>query len=98
MNMISPIIPVSDLRHQTKDILVQVQEEPVVLTQRGRAVAIVIEFEAYQNLIRRVQELEDLRDEAAMLLAQANLEHLNFADSSALTTLYREKLDEPMLA
>lgn len=94
MTTIYPILPVSDLRYKTKEILNQVGDEPVVLTQRGRATAVLINFDAYNEMARRLQALEEIRDEAMMLLAQANAQKLEFVDIDALAELYQEQLGE----
>jgi len=51
------ILPISDLRQNTASILQEVQEkqEPVVITQRGRPVAVVIDFESYEDLFRKLE-------------------------------------------
>ncbi len=51
-NNIPEIIPVSDLRQDAAAILKRVQssEEPLVITQRGRAAAIILSVEAYERL------------------------------------------------
>lgn len=94
MTTIYPILPVSDLRYKTKEILNQVGDEPVVLTQRGRATAVLINFDAYNEMVRRLQALEEIRDEAMMLLAQVNAQKLEFVDIDALAELYQEQLGE----
>jgi prevent-host-death family protein len=45
------IIPVSDLRQDTAKILKQLRnkKEPLVITQRGRAAAVIISVEAYEK-------------------------------------------------
>jgi prevent-host-death family protein len=45
------IIPVSDLRQDAAKVLKQVRdsEEPIVITQRGRASAVMMSVEAYEN-------------------------------------------------
>lgn len=55
------IIPVSDLRQDAAAILKRVQssEEPLVITQRGRAAAIMLSVEAYERL-SDTQELLNL--------------------------------------
>lgn len=94
MTTIYPILPISDLRYKTKEILNQVGDEPVVLTQRGRATAVLINFDAYNEMVRRLQALEEIRDEAMMLLAQVNAQKLEFVDIDALAELYQEQLGE----
>lgn len=60
MAKVPDIIPVTDLRQDAAAILkrVQASHEPLVITQRGRAAAIMLSVEAYQ---RREQESQLLR-------------------------------------
>lgn len=60
MATVPDIIPVTDLRQDAAAILkrVQASHEPLVITQRGRAAAIMLSVEAYQ---RREQEGQLLR-------------------------------------
>jgi antitoxin YefM len=55
------IQPVSDFRANASSVLEQVRVtgRPVVLTQRGRGAAVLLDIRAYQDL---VEELEELRD------------------------------------
>jgi prevent-host-death family protein len=45
------IVPVTDLRQDAAAVLKQLQEshEPLVITQRGRAAAVLISLEAYER-------------------------------------------------
>lgn len=58
MVKIPEIIPVSDLRQDAAMILkrVQASQQPLVITQRGRAAAILLSVEAYERL-SQTQEL-----------------------------------------
>ena len=96
MSIVFPVIPVSDLRYKAKEILSQAADRPVVITQRGRAVAVLVDFETYNQMAHRLEVLEELRDEAVMLAAQSRLEQLDFAGLEALTSLYEEKLAEKL--
>ncbi|MBA3028734.1 MAG: type II toxin-antitoxin system Phd/YefM family antitoxin [Proteobacteria bacterium] len=51
MNKLSNIIPVSDLRQDAAKILKQLNKnnEPLIITQRGRAAAVMIGVEAYEK-------------------------------------------------
>jgi len=51
MSKIPKIVPVTDLRQDAASILEQVQkaDEPWVITQRGRAAAVLISVEAYER-------------------------------------------------
>lgn len=52
MSKVPEIIPVSDLRQDTAAVLKRVQaaQQPLVITQRGRAAAIMLSVEAYERL------------------------------------------------
>ena len=51
MGKLLNIIPVSDLRQDAAKVLKQVKnsKEPVVITQRGRAAAVMLSVEAFQQ-------------------------------------------------
>jgi len=92
MTIAFPVVPISDLRYKAKEILTQVTEQPVVITQRGRAAAVLVDFDTYNRMARRLEALEEIRDEAMMLIAQAHLEQMDFMGLDALNDLYEEKL------
>lgn len=51
MSSIPSIIPISDLRQDTAGIIKRVtaSDEPVVITQRGRASAVLVSADAYER-------------------------------------------------
>jgi len=51
MGKLSNIIPVSDLRQDTAKLLKQLKKskEPLIITQRGRASAVIIGVDAYEE-------------------------------------------------
>jgi prevent-host-death family protein len=51
MGKLLDIIPVSDLRQNTAKIMKHLQDskEPLIITQRGRAAAVMISVEAYKQ-------------------------------------------------
>ena len=51
MLTIPKIIPISDLRQNASDVVKSVSSsrEPVFITQRGRAAAVMVSMEVYQN-------------------------------------------------
>ena len=61
-------IPISDLRFQQNALLTRVEESPVVLTKQGRAVAVLVDPNYWNQIL---EELEDLAD--ALAVAQAKL-------------------------
>lgn len=60
--MTTKIIPISDLRRQTSQIILSVQEEGdvVYITQHGRPTAVLIDYEQYEALLTQLEELSDL--------------------------------------
>lgn len=60
MQRVPNIVPVTDLRQDAAAVLkrLQASREPLVITQRGRAAAVLISLEAYE---RSRQERELLR-------------------------------------
>ncbi len=51
MGKVSNIIPISDLRQDAAKVLKMVRnsKEPLVITQRGRAAAVMLSVEAYER-------------------------------------------------
>ena len=68
MSKVPAIVPISDLREDAANILDRMKKshEPVVITQRGRATAVMVSVEDYE---RSAHEREILR-----LLAQGEKE------------------------
>ncbi len=62
MGKIAKIIPITDLRHDAAKVLKQVNSstEPLVITQRGRAAAVMLSVEAYEQAERDRQLLRVL--------------------------------------
>lgn len=60
MTRIPEIVPVSDLRQEAAAVLKRLREsnDPVVVTQRGRAAAVILSVEEYE---RKERDLEILR-------------------------------------
>jgi prevent-host-death family protein len=68
MSVVSRIIPISDLRQDAAGVIKRAaaSHEPVFITQRGRAAAVMVSAQTYE---RTQHELEILR-----LLAQGEVE------------------------
>lgn len=60
MKFTEDIVPVTDFRNNAADILNQLMKtgRPIVLTQRGRASAVLMEVREYQRITERILELE----------------------------------------
>lgn len=53
------IIPISDLQTKTKEVVDGVKKtgDPVIITQRGRPAALVVNYEAYEGMIHTLDEM-----------------------------------------
>ncbi len=53
------IIPISDLQSQARKYVDQVKDtdQPVVITQRGRAAAVLVSFEVYEGFLATRDEM-----------------------------------------
>lgn len=62
MASVPEIIPVSDLRQGAADLLDRVRKsrKPVVITQRGRAAAVIVSVESYEEAEREREILTRL--------------------------------------
>ncbi|MEW5985284.1 MAG: type II toxin-antitoxin system Phd/YefM family antitoxin [Chloroflexota bacterium] len=89
-----PVVPVSDLRYKAKEVLAEVAKRPVVITQRGRATAVVLNLEAYNQMVCHLESLEAIKDEALLLIAQEHLDQMKFVGAEALVDLYERKTGE----
>jgi prevent-host-death family protein len=53
------VIPISDLQSQAKKYVDQVKEtdQPVVITQRGRAAAVLVSYDAFEGFLATRDEM-----------------------------------------
>ena len=53
------IVPISDLQTQAKKIVESVQKtrDPVIITQRGRPAAFLVNYEDYEGMIATLEEM-----------------------------------------
>lgn len=72
MNTIPELIPISELRQRQSEVLNQLAKHPVVLTQHGRATAVLVSPEMWNQLL---EELDDLRDALDAAEALQELDH-----------------------
>jgi len=51
------ILPISDLRRKTSDVIQAVQEggDAVYITQHGRPIVVLVEYARYERLLRELQ-------------------------------------------
>lgn len=59
--MSTKILPVTDLRRDTSQIMQSVREGDVVyITQHGRAAAVLLDYDQYEALLAQLEDLSDL--------------------------------------
>ncbi len=63
------IIPISELRKHQANVLQELSKRPVVLTQRGHGVAVLVSPEQWEHLLDRLEDLDD-----ALTMLEARLE------------------------
>ncbi|MBI3541039.1 MAG: type II toxin-antitoxin system Phd/YefM family antitoxin [Deltaproteobacteria bacterium] len=53
------IIPISDLQTKTKEVIEGVKRtrDPVIITQRGRPAALVVNYEEYEGMLHTLDEM-----------------------------------------
>lgn len=56
------IVPISDLQSQAKKIVERVKKTraPVVITQRGRPAALLVNYEDYAGMVATLEEMSNL--------------------------------------
>jgi prevent-host-death family protein len=72
MELLNSIITVTDLQRQTGKFIKQAKAAPLIITQRGRPAAILVDAEMYMAMVERLRELED--KEMVEMVAQAEAE------------------------
>jgi len=71
------IRPLSEFRANVAAVLEQVQDtkRAVVLTQHGRSAAVILDVESYEDLLREVELLRDVRAAEAEIATGRGLGH-----------------------
>lgn len=60
------IIPITDFRNRAKEILAKLEEMPVILTQRSRPTAVLVDYAIYNEREERLTKLELMVDELVL--------------------------------
>ena len=66
MNVIPELVPISGLRTRQNQILGSLTEGPIVLTQHGRAAAVLVSPEQWNHLVETLEDLMDSLDAIEM--------------------------------
>lgn len=62
MQRVLPIFPITDLRNQAKEVLGKATRQPVVITQNGRASAVLLSYQLYNELADKMEMLEQYQN------------------------------------
>ncbi len=90
----SNIIPITDFRNSAKEILEQVKQAPVILTQRSRPAAVIVDYDAYRKLEKKLEQLQLAYDD--LLLAHAKDTSEQFISVEELITDYEESTGQDL--
>jgi prevent-host-death family protein len=71
------IRPLSEFRANVAAVVEHLQDtkRPVILTQRGRSAAVLLDVETYENLLEEIALLRDVRTAEAEVAAGQGLAH-----------------------
>ena len=69
--MLARIVPITEFRNRSRELLVSLGDRPVILTQRGRPAAILLRYEDYENREEYISRLEMKSDRQLLLEAKA---------------------------
>jgi prevent-host-death family protein len=58
----SAVKPVTEIKRRATEILAQLNADrvPVLITERGRSAAVLLDIESYEGLLRRIELLEGI--------------------------------------
>jgi prevent-host-death family protein len=58
VHILPDVIPISELRLQQNKLLRSLSDKPVLLTQHGRAVAVLLRPDFYNRLVEQIEDLQ----------------------------------------
>jgi prevent-host-death family protein len=70
--MSTNIIPISDLRRQASDVVKRLREtkDAIYITQHGRPAAVLVDYEKYEALLARLEELSQQQSQVKYSVAE----------------------------
>ena len=77
MDLKKDVIPVTELKAHTKEILMRVSRtgEPILITQNGHSAALIVDVEAYQAQQRRLHIFEAIAKGEREIAAGQGIPH-----------------------
>jgi prevent-host-death family protein len=76
VNAVPELVPISEIRKRQNEILIQLKDSPVILTQRGRAAAVMVSPQEWNRLVNKLKDLEEALEEALDIRAAQEIEAL----------------------
>ncbi len=65
MRRIPELVPISDIRQRQVEILASLAGGPIILTQHGRAAAVMVSPAEYERMVAALEDAQDALDAAA---------------------------------
>jgi len=77
MNLKEGVIPVTELKNHTKEILARVVKtgEAILVTQNGRSTVVIVDVEAYQAQQKKLRILEEIAEGEREILQGKGIAH-----------------------
>jgi len=69
--MLARIVPITEFRNRSRELLASLGDRPVILTQRGRPAAVVLRYEDYESREEYISRLEMKSDRQLLLEAKS---------------------------
>jgi len=85
MITVPELIPISRLRHKQNEVLEKLSQAPVVLTQHGKAKAVLVDPDMWNRLLEELETWQDSFDalEAKYRIATGEEELLDWSEVEA---------------
>ena len=84
------LVPISEMRQRQTEIIERLNRNTVVLTHHGKAAAVMVKPEAWNRLLQRLEDKEDVIAALRVELAEARGEtHIHEADIDSLEAMAR---------
>ena len=92
-NKVTTIVPCSQLQTRSKELVEQVRKtgQPIVITQQGRPVALLLRFDAYEGHLGTVEEMSLPRWEQRLKLAKREIRRGNFVSHHELSKRHERR-------
>ena len=77
MNLKSDVIPVTELKNKTKEVLARVirTHGPVLVTQKGRSAVVIMDVGSYQLEQKRLRLLEEISKGEREIMSSKGISH-----------------------